>query len=233
MILICSDQNRRNNPLPSSVKLDCHEISLSSTVKNLGVVIDHSLSFEQFVSQTCRSCYFELRKINTIRRYLTQEALKTLVCSLVLSRLDYCNSLLSGCPKSLINKLQKVQNSAARLVCRLPRSSHITPALRSLHWLPVEKRISYKLLLLTYKALNEHGPSYLSDLLQLYVPSRNLRSSCDSRLLRIPSFKRKTSGFRSFAYQASVLWNSLPHSLRHSESVPVFKSNLKTHLFRL
>ena len=177
--------------------------------------------------------YAAIRKINTIRHFLTQDALKTLVCSLVLSRLDYCNSLLAGCPKILLNKLQKVQNSAARLICRLPRSAHITPALESLHWLPIEQRINYKLLLLTFKALNGYGPSYLSDLLQLYVPSRSLRSSCDSRRLRIPPFKRKTSGFRAFAYQASVLWNSLPHSLRHTESVPAFKRALKTYLFRL
>ena len=89
----------------------------------------------------------------------------------------------------------------------------------------------YKLLLLAFKFVNNDGPSYLSDLLKFYIPSQQLRSSSDSRLLRIPSFRLKFFGQRKFLYEASVLWNSLPTLLRHSNSTSALKSPLKTHLF--
>ena len=186
------------------------------------LLLDQNLSFQQHVSRTCQICYFELRRINSIRQYLSQDAFKTLISAFILSRIDYCNSLLAGCPKQLIHKLQKVQNSAARLICRTPKSDHISPVLHTLHWLPVEQRVEYKLLLLAFKFVNNNGPSYLSDLLIFYISSRQLRSSSDTRLLRIPSFRLKSFGQRKFSYKASVLWNSLPISLRHSNSTLAF-----------
>ena len=119
--------------LPFSVDLNGTSIHLSSSVRNLGVTLDQNLSFQQHVSRTCQICYFELRRINFIRHYLSQDALKTLVSAFVLSRIDYCNILLAGCPKQLIHKLQKVQNNAARLICRTPKSDHISPLPRLLH----------------------------------------------------------------------------------------------------
>ena len=130
----------------------------------------------------------------------------------------------------LTAKLQKVQNNSAKLICRTPKFDHISPVLHTLHWLPVEQRIEYKLLLLAFKSVNNDGPSYLSDL-KFYIPSRQLRSSSDTRLLRIPSFCLKSFGQCKFLYQASVLWNSLPISLHYSNSTLAFKSSLKTHLF--
>ena len=114
MILITSKHNQKSLPLPFSVDLNGSSVHLSSAVHTL----DQNLYFQQHVSRTCQICYFELRKINFIRHYLSQDALKTLISAFVLSRIDYCNSLLAGCPKQLIHKLQKVQNNAARLVCR-------------------------------------------------------------------------------------------------------------------
>ena len=128
---------------------------------------------------------------------------KKLLCAFVLSRLDYCNSLLAGCPKYLLSKLPKVQNNAARLIFRTTRYAHVTPILHSLHWLPIEQRIEYKLSLLCFKIISHQAPIYLSELLHLYTPSRLLRSSTDTRMFRIPSFRTKSCGQRSFSYQAA------------------------------
>ncbi|KAK7090564.1 hypothetical protein V1264_010341 [Littorina saxatilis] len=155
----------------------------------------------------------------------------TLLCAFVLSRLDYCNSILSGSPNYIIEKLQRVQNHAARLIFRSSKHDHITPLLQTLHWLPVQQRIQFKISTLCFRNFDLSSPSYLSDLLDVYSPSRSLRSSADTRLFRIPSARTKTYGQRTFSYQAPSIWNQLPHSLRHSTSMQSFKTSLKTHLF--
>ena len=132
MILITSKHNQKSLSLPFSVDLNGTSIHLSSTVRSLGVTLDQNLSFQQHVSRTCQICYFELRRINSIRHYLSQDALETLTSAFVLSRIHYCNSLLASCPKQLIHKLQKVQNNAARLICRTPKSDHISRLSHSL-----------------------------------------------------------------------------------------------------
>ena len=109
--------------------------------------------------------------------------------------------------------------------------NYVTPLLQTLHWLPVEKRIDLKLASLCFKSLNGSAPTYLSDLLHLYTPSRQLRSSADTRVFRIPSFRTKSSDQRCFSYQAPATWNKLPASIRHASSVSSFKSSLKTFLF--
>ena len=131
MNLITSKHNQKSLFFPFSVILNGTSIHLSSTVRNLGVTLDQNLSFQQHVSRTCQICHFELRRINFVRHYLSQDALKTLISAFVLSRINYCNSLLAGCPKQLIHKLQTVQNNAARLICRTPKFDHVSPVLHS------------------------------------------------------------------------------------------------------
>ena len=140
----------------------------SSSVRNLGVTFDQSLC--QHVANVCRLCYLEIRHISSVRHLLSDDATKTLLCAFVLSRLDYCNALLAGSPKHLIEKLQKVQNHVARLVFRCSKFDHVTPLLHSLHWLPVHLRIDYKISSLCFKVLESTAPSYLSDLLHVYTP---------------------------------------------------------------
>ena len=162
---------------------------------------------------------------------LTTQATQTLVCSLVLSRLDYCNSLLSGCPQYLLDKLQKVQNAAARLVCKAKKSDHIHPILETLHWLPVTHRIQYKISTICFNSISGTAPLYLSDLLQPYTPARQLRSASDTRTFVTPRVNTKTFGERSFSCAGPSVWNNLPQTLRHSDSTSSFKAALKTHLF--
>ena len=120
------------------------------------------------MNSICKSCFGQIRQIGNIRQYLTTDATKSLVNSLVTSRLDYCNALLSGVPKTILNKLQNVQNTAARVVTRTSRNCHITPILKELHWLPVQYRVQYKILSQTYKALHDKFPVYIIELLHVY-----------------------------------------------------------------
>ena len=119
----------------------------------------------------------------------------------VLSKLDYCNSLPSGSPKHLLDKLQKVQNSASRLVFKARKHKHIKPFLQKLHWLPVVSRIQYKVTILCYNSFTESYPVYLSELLTVYHPSRQLGSVSDTRIFRIPFIKTKTFGQQAFPFK--------------------------------
>ena len=156
-----------------------------------------------------------------------------IIHALITSRVDYCNSLLYGLPATQLNKIQRVLNAAARLVCRSPRYCHITPLMYHLHWLAVNLRIRFKVLLFVFKAIHGIAPSYISDLI-LVKPnsSYNLRSSSAGILLAFPSRKIKlTIRYRSFSVAASTLWNKLPRELRDLEDFNSFKQKLKTHLF--
>jgi hypothetical protein len=132
-------------------------IPLSSEAKNLGVILDTTLSMQKHIS--CRTCYFQLRGIASVRYYLTTDAAVKLITSTILSRLDYCNSLLAGLPTTSISKLQRIQNKSARLILRKKKADHITPLLKQLHWLPISDRITYKLNTITYKCLHKTAPS--------------------------------------------------------------------------
>ena len=140
---------------------------------------------DKHVKNVCKSTYFQIRNINSIRKILDHETAASLVHALVTSRLDNGNSLLYGITEQQLKKLQLAQNAAARMLTRTRKFDHITPVLENLHWLPIRYRIQFKLLLLTWKALNDMAPSYISDLIKLHSPSRQLRSS-DKRLISVP-----------------------------------------------
>ena len=230
--MLVGTNNKLSKIESQSFQLGDNTIPLASSVKNLGVSIDNTLSMQSFVSSTAQSCFYQLRRISSIRKYLTVQATTKLVVCLILSRLDYCNSLLFGVPSSTTQSLQRIQNSAVRLVLKKKKCVHITPLLSSLHWLPVSQRIKFKFLVLIFKAVNNLAPSYLSDLLGHYTPPRSLRSSSDPSLLTIPPRLRLSSiESRSFSVAGPSFWNKLPSSIRSAPSLSAFKSNLKTHLF--
>ena len=228
------DRDDQYRPCPSldSILVGDHRVKRSDKARNIGVVFDETLSLDKHVSSVCKSALFHLWNIAKIRMYLTSESTRTLVYAYVTCRLDNCNSLLLGSPKYMIQKLQRVQNCAARLVAGQPRAAHICPVLKELHWLPVEQRITFKVLLLTFKALNNLAPPYLSQLIVPYNPTRNLRSA-GKHLLEVPNVRLKSYGDRAFSVAAPKHWNEIPLDIKLSRSVDVFKSRLKTYLFRL
>jgi hypothetical protein len=216
----------------SPITLSGTEIPFAEKVRNLGVFLDQNLSMENHISLLCKAAYLQLRKIARIRQYLTAESTNRLVVAFVLSRLDYCNALLAGLSDEKINRLQRIQNHAARLVLRKSKREHVTPLLRTLHWLPVRARIDHKLASLCYKCLHcDTIPPYLADLITPYVPQKSLRSQ-SALLLTVPSVSLKSFGERSFAFAGPKTWNSLPLEIRKSTTLTTFKSKLKTYLFR-
>ena len=180
------------------------------------------------VSNIARTCYFELRRLAFICRFLTSTATATLVSAFVLSRIDYCNSLLFG-STHVTSHLQRIQNYAARVILRLPRSSSITIQLKSLHWLPVKVRSTYKIACLCYHCHSRTAPSYVTDMLHR-KPLHTRSSSYTMPLLSRPAYSRATLGDRSFSFASSSVWNSIPNDVRCALSS--FKSRLKTYLFR-
>ena len=156
-LLVISSRYRPRPSLDSIVVGNCRVCPLISA-RNIGVVFDQTLSLEKHVNSVCKVALFHLRNIAKIREYLTVDNTKILVHAFVICRLDNCSSLLVGSPKYLFQKLQRIQNCAARLVAQLPKAARTSPILQKLHWLPVEQRVIFKVLLLTYKALNNLAP---------------------------------------------------------------------------
>ncbi|XP_028454707.1 uncharacterized protein LOC114569086, partial [Perca flavescens] len=229
-VIVLGPKHLRTSLSKDIATLDGIALASSTTVRNLGVIFDQDISFNANLKQTSRTAFFHLRNIAKIRNILSQNDAEKLVHAFVTSRLDYCNSLLSGCSNKSLKTLQLIQNAAARVLTRTKKRDHVSPVLASLHWLPVESRIEFKILLLTYKALNGLAPSYLEELLIPYCPTRALRSQ-NAELLVVPRVSKCRMGARAFSYQAPLLWNQLPIWVRGAETVIAFKKELKTLLF--
>ena len=227
---------------PSLLLADGTLIKCVPTARNLGIVFDSHLSFHDQITQLTKACFFHIRDLRRIRSCLDHKTASLIATSIVHSKLDYCNSLYMNLPNYELDRLQYIQNSLARAVCRTPRFTHITPVLHSLHWLKIRERITYKIISLTFKALQTSQPTYLAAMVTLSVNNRT-RSSKLVTLQRPPALRRKIID-RSFFHEAPRIWNSLPASLRKpsdtvSGSGPLsmtldrFHTMLKTHLFSL
>uniref|UniRef100_A0A8C5BX13 Reverse transcriptase domain-containing protein n=1 Tax=Gadus morhua TaxID=8049 RepID=A0A8C5BX13_GADMO len=195
-------------------------VSPSPTARNLGVVLDNQLCCTANITAVARSCRFALYNICRIRPFLTREAASS---PLVISRLDYCNSLLAGLPASAIKPLQRIQNAAAHLMFNLPKFSHVTPLFRDLHWLPVVARIKFKTMVLAYKAVDGTAPAYLQALVKPHTPARSLRSTASAGRLVPPSLrasKGRSTKSQLFSVLAPKWWtSSLPFSGPQSRSL--------------
>ena len=222
--------NKRNDFNSLTLNIAEEKIKGLSSANNLGVIFDRTLSMEHHINNICKTCYLHLHNIASIRRVLPIETCKTLIHAFVTSHLDRNNSLLTGINKTLIKKLQRIQNTAARIITRSKKYDHITPVLKELHWLPIEQRIKFKIIDMTFKCVHSLAPVYLSSKLNNYYQTRNLRST-KQHLLNIPK-TNTTQGKRAFSIIAPILWNKLPNELRQLESHELFKKRLKTELFR-
>ena len=222
----------RNTSALSNDVLGPLAANIRPSAKNLGVIFDSAFKFERQVSAVVRNSFFHLRTLAKTKCYLSPSDLGRVIHAFITTRLDYCNGLYMGIDQSQLRRLQLVQNAAARLLTNTKKYDHITPVLASLHWLPIRYRIEFKLLLYTFKSLHGLAPTSLSELLHHHTPTRALRPA-DQLLLEVPRSRLKTRGDRAFSVVAPKLWNALPLDIRAAQSLGVFKSLLKTHLYSI
>jgi len=197
--------------------------------------MDHELSMKQHVIKVAGACFHQLRHLRQIRRHVGLEVTTRLILALVISRLDYCNSVLAGLPASTVNILQRVQNAAARLICQLKPREHVTTSLQQLHWLPV-KRVQHKPCTIMYAV--HYGrliaPSCITELMTSVAAQTSrprLRSADTIRSIYVQPRIRTKFGERAFSHASPAAWNSLPDELRQTPTLNNFKRNLKSHLF--
>ena len=215
----------------SSINICNETIETRKSVRNLGVIFDSEMKMNAHVAHIIRICFCKIREISSIRKYITTKVAQTLIQSMVISHIDYGNSLLYGISEQLLTKLQRVQNAAARVIRGYTKYDHISKGLMQLHWLPIRYRINVKIAVITYKVLSTNQPQYLRDLLVIQNNKRSLRSS-NELLLNVPRINLKTAGDRSFKFAAPKIWNNLPKHVKEAASLPRFKKDLKTFYFR-
>ena len=221
LMLVTSKRTKHLHSLPTSITLGNAQIPFKKSVKSLGFTLDCHLTMNAHASNIAPACYFELRRLASIRRFLTSTVAATLVSAFILSRIDYCNSLLFGSTRDVTNHLQQIQKYAARVILRLPTSTSITIHLMSHHWLPANARSTYKIACLCYHCHSSTAPSYVADMLHR-KPShtRNTRSSSYTMpLLNRPAHNRATLGDRSFSFASSFVWNAIPNDDRCAPSL--------------
>ncbi len=223
-MIVSATSGQKDGSCP--LKLMVVHVKPSSSVRNLGVLFNLSLSNASHISSVVKTSFFHLRNIARLRTSLTLADSEILIIALITSRLDYCNALFLGLLKKLIARLQYVQNSAARVLtstrCSARYSSNAWSSLATCG-------ITYTLFI-SFKALNGLAPPYLSHLLYSYSPPRSLRSS-ELGILSFPCYQLSIVGGRSFSVNGPKQWNSLPPlSLRNLSSLSTFKTQLKTYL---
>ena len=215
-MLVTSKRPKHLHSLPTSITIGIAQIPFMKSVKNFGFTLDCHLTMNAHVSNIARTCYFLLRRLASICWFLTSTETATLVSAFVLSRIDYWNSLLFGSTHDVTSHLQRIQTYAARVILLLPKSSSINIHLKSLHWLPVKVRSTYKVACLRYHCHSSISPSYVTGILhRMPLHTRNTRSSSYTMpLLNRPAHSKATLGDRSFSFAYSSVWNYIPNDVR-------------------
>jgi hypothetical protein len=213
------------------LQLGDHLIPPVNQARNLGVIMSSNFSAEPQVNSVVQTAYYHLRRLRYIRDRVPSSSFVTLMHSFVTNRIDLCNSLYHKIPIKLSNKLQLVQNAAAKIVLKRRKYDSASEALQHLHWLPVEKRIEFKVLVLAYKIYSNTAPQYLTHVIKHRNAARATRSTALSLLESNFKPKLKSCGDRCFYSNCVALWNKLPERLRTCNSLATFKSHLKTFLF--
>ena len=218
----------------SQFVVDNCTLEFVDSVKDLGVLIDNTLSLNSQINDVARISSYHLRNIAFIRKYIDEESTKKLVCNCVINRLDYCNSIYYNLPNYQLRKLQRIQSKAARLIKGVRRQDRITPVLIELHWLPIKARIKYKICVLTQQAIVTGKPGYLRNMLSIKQLTSHrgvdTRSYTDGRKLVEPRCY-SNMGFRAFRSIAPRLYNTLPREVRLLDNIATFKKKLKTTIF--
>ena len=206
-------------------------VDTSPVIRDLGFTIDSNLIMTSQVASVCRSAYYHLSRIAKIRDSVSTTVCKSLIHGLVTSRIDYGNAILFGINDRHLHRLEMVQRSPAGIVMQIRRGDRqsTTTILRQLHWLPVRKRIEYKLLVLVHRALYDGKPEYIAALLLQHAPRRSLRSA-GGLLLEVPKVNLECFGRRAFVCAGPTLWNKLPRNMRDNGNLVHFKKELKTFL---
>ena len=204
------------------------ELLPSESIKDLGVTFDPTLSFDNHILATVSSCMSKLAQINRAKHAFNSGLLVTIINALVFSKLYYCSTVWSSTTACNVQKLQLVQNFAARIISGTYKFEHITPSLKNLRWLPVKKQLYLRDAVFAFKCMTGCAPTYLTSqfVKRQQISSRTTRNS---QQLNIPLCKT-TAGQRSFYYRIVKLWNSLDKDLKLCESHTNFKKTLKTKL---
>ncbi len=213
----------------SSINIGNNEIEVSNSTKNLGIIFDKEMTLQEHIHHICKKGFYHVKDLHSLRKFLDQKHTNTAAHAFVTSILDYGNSLFYGIARSLVDKMQVLQNAAVKAVVKKRKFDHISEDRMNLNWLPVEARIKFKYLLITWKCLHDKAPNYLKELLK---SSRNARTQCCNTLI-IPKINNVTQGGIAFTKAAPALWNSLPEHIRKIDKIEQFKKSIKTHLFKI
>lgn len=225
-IMIVAPPSIRQDIIINGTFINGKCIRFVDCAKNLGVLFDAEMTLEDQVNKVVSSCFSTIRLLSRVKFFLESEQLNTLVCSLIFSIMDYCNALYYGLKSETIDKLQRVQNSAARLVMKVNRFDrvHMNDLFEKLHWLRVRERIVYKVLLIVHKSVNKTAPVELTEMFRFVQSDRTRKLAINTSNGMI--------GQRAISVCGPKLWNALPKDLRLETSTDEFKKRLKTFLFK-
>lgn len=233
--VLFGNQVQLNKCSTSSIRVGGELIPVSDELKYLGVIIDPQVSLKSHIKKKVSIAMGNLFKIKRLSQFLSLDSAKQLMSALVLSHLDYSNGILANFPAATLRPMQVVQNFAARVALKRSRKCEAKACLRYLHWLPIEARSIFKICTMVYKCLHHTAPTYLGNRLHIKEHRRLTRQSVtnsEAITLEEPFNRCRTFGDRAFSYTGPHYWNSLPSFIRQADTLGVFKSRLKTHLFR-